>query len=246
MKKFINKILDVPKLILRLWIILWICLIVLLVMKFCFGIWYPIVIKNQALLDFNNYIDSTWLKWLFLGIFYTFSGNILYLTSCKKKKFSNIVEFILINITIILTLYVKTQIYWLGITLEIIISVVIPIIYLIKTNKYINKFILILYPIAIQGIVFLWQSNILLVRGLPANLEDVGTIFQIVLQIDYYVFLSVLWIGVSFMGFISFWIFCKDVTTLKAIKARELAKSKPNKKMIKEIDEKIAKLEATK
>lgn len=243
MKKFINKILDLPKLILRIWICLWICLIILLIMKFCFGVWYPIIIENETLLNFNNYIDSNWLKYIFLGIFYTFSGNLLYLTSSKKSKYENILEFLLINALIITTFIVKIYLYWVGIVLELVISVLIPIIYLIKTNPNIHKVVLILYPVIIQIIVFLWQLNILIVRNYPINLDEIGTIFQIVLQIDYYIFLSVLWIGVSFMGLISFWIFCKDVTKLRAIKEQELAKSNPDMKMIKAIDEKIAKLE---
>lgn len=243
MKKFINKILDVPKLILRLWIILWICLIILLVMKFCFGIWYPIVIKNQALLDFSNYVDNTWIKYLILSVFYFVSGHILYLTSVTKKKYTNIKEFILISILIIAAFAIKFYNRYLSLLFELITAVIIPIIVLIREYKGVPKYILILYPIIVQGLVFLWQLNILIVRNYDLDFDSIGTIFEIVLQVDYYIFLTLLWIEVSFMGFASFWLFCKDVTKLKAMKTKELAKSKPNYKKVEEIDKRIAELE---
>lgn len=85
--KFINKILDVPKLIIRLWIILWLCLIILLIMKFCFGIWYPIVIENKTLLNISDYVNNSWLKYLILFLFYAFNINFVYLIACRKIKY---------------------------------------------------------------------------------------------------------------------------------------------------------------
>lgn len=68
MKKFINKILDVPKLIRTIWIILWLILIILLVFKFCFNLWYPVVSKNETFNNVCNYIDNN--KWLYYLISY--------------------------------------------------------------------------------------------------------------------------------------------------------------------------------
>ena len=95
MKKFINKILNVPKLIRTIWFILWIILIILLIMKFCFGMWYPIVVKNEALLNFNDFICNSWVRYLILFIFYFVSANVIYLTACLKKMYKNILEFII-------------------------------------------------------------------------------------------------------------------------------------------------------
>ncbi|MBR3208864.1 MAG: hypothetical protein IKF82_01205 [Bacilli bacterium] len=245
MKRLLDKIIDARKLVLNTWICLWICLVVLLIMKYCFGIWYPVVIKNENLLAFNNYVDSTWLKYLILSIVYVFSGNFLYLTSSRKKGYSSILEALLINTMIICTYIIKiyTQVGVIG---EIIIGVIVPIITALKTDKVTNKFLLILYPIFVQGIITLWQLQILLVRGMPVNFEDIGTIFIVIMQLDYYIFLLILWIGVSIMGLASFWLFCKDVTKLKAYKEQELAKKNPDMKVIKAIDAKIAKLEENK
>ena len=245
MKKLINKIIDTRKLILNTWICLWICLIVLLIMKFCFGIWYPVVIKNEAILNASNYIDNSWLKYFILSITYVFSANILYLVSVKRFKYKNFLEAIIINILIIAT-YVSKIFTQVGIIGEILFSVLIPIILALKEDKVSNKFLLILYPILIQGIVTLWQLQILLVRGMPVAFEDIGTIFIVVMQLDYYIFLIILWIGVSIMGLASLWLFCKDVTKLKAYKELELAKEKPNMKVVEQINAKIAKLEESK
>lgn len=245
MKKLINKIIDTRKLILNTWICLWICLIVLLIMKFCFGIWYPVVIKNEAILNASNYIDNSWLKYFVLSLTYVFSANILYLISVKRSKYKNLLEAIIINILIIATYVSKifTQVSIIG---EILFSVLIPIILALKEDKVSNKFLLILYPILIQGIVTLWQLQILLVRGMPVAFEDIGTVFIVVMQLDYYIFLLILWIGVSIMGLASLWLFCKDVTKLKAYKELELAKAKPDMKVVEQIDAKIAKLEESK
>ena len=75
MKKFINKIADAPKLIRRIWILLWVILIILLVMKFCFGIWYPIVVKNETFVNMCMFIDDNpLLTAIIMGIFYVFSN----------------------------------------------------------------------------------------------------------------------------------------------------------------------------
>lgn len=246
MKDFINKILDVPKLIIRIWIILWICLIILLVMKFCFGIWYPIVIKNQILLDMSNYIDNSWIKYLILSSFYLLSSNLIYLIACRKYKYNTVYEILFINTIIVVTFIVKCFNNYLGFIGEFIFLILIPIAYLVIEHPETSNIKDIIWTILLEGLIMLWQCNILLVRGLPNPLTSASTLIQVVLQLDYYIFLSVLWIGVSYMGLISVWFFVKDVTKLKSIRDAELAKSHPNMKLVKDIDARIAKLEGNK
>ena len=244
--KFINKILDVPKLIIRLWIILWLCLIILLIMKFCFGIWYPIVVENKILLNISDYIDNSWLKYLILSIFYVFNINLVYLTACRKVKYDHILEILLINLLIALTFIVKMYNNYLGFIGEFLIVIPIPIIYFHKYHPEDSIIKDILWTFVLQILIMLWQCNILLVRGLPNPLTSASTIIQIILQLDYYIFLTILWIGVSIMGLIGIWFFVKDVTKLKAIRESELAKAHPDMKLVKDIDSKITKLEASK
>lgn len=137
-KKFINKILNVPKLVLRLWILLWVILILLLIMKFSFNIWYPIIVENKNLLKFNEYVCNSWVKYLITGIFYLLNANLLYLISCIKKKYNNLLEFLTINLLSISAFIFKIWFRNYAFIFEILISVIIPIIYLLKTYKHIN------------------------------------------------------------------------------------------------------------
>lgn len=245
MKKFVNKILDVPKLIRRVWILLWLMLIILLVMKFCFGIWYPIVIENEHLLNFNEIIGKSWARYIILAIFYIFSGNLLYFISCTKKKYDYAWELVGINTIIAASFIIKIINSNFSIIPEMIVSVVIPIVYLLKKYKNVNKVLLVIYPLIIQLLVFVWQLNIFLVRDIGDfnSINDQYFIIGFALQLDYYIFLTITYMGVCIMGLWSFWIFSKDVTALKAEKEKELAKVKPNMKKVDSLDSKIAELE---
>ena len=244
MKKFINKILDVPKLIRRIWILLWLLLIILLVMKFCFGIWYPIVIENENIIRVNDFIQGSFLKYLIMGMFYTISGNLLYLISCKKAKYESIIEIIIISLMSIGSYILKMIIPFLGTIVEICISVIIPTIYLIRVKKYYKLWFRILYPLIIQTIISVWQLNIFFVRNIDmSTINDEYFILGFALQLDYYIFIIITWIGVSIMGLWSFWFFNHDVTALKAEKQKELGKKNPNMKKVESLDIQIAKLE---
>ena len=202
MTKFINKILNVPKLIRRIWLLLWICLVILLVMKFCFGIWYPIVVKNVNLLKFNDFICNSWVRYVILGMFYIINLNVLYLTSCVKRKYNKWYEVIIINVLIIGSFLLKINSRYLSFISETIILLIIPIIYLLKTYK-VNRIRLISFPILIQVITMIWQLNIYLVRGIDFDIAtDSHILIGIILQIDYYIFTIITWLGVSWMSFI--------------------------------------------
>lgn len=244
MKNFINKILDVPKLIMRIWILLWLLLAILLVMKFCFGIWYPVVINNENLIKFNDLIKGSFARYIFSGVFYVLSSNILYLTSCKKLKYDSPIETIIINCMSVAALTFKILIPPVGIVIEILFSVIIPIIYLVRNKKCYKLWIRILYPIFIQLLVFLWQLNIYLIRGMDMNkISNEYFIIGFALQLDYYIFLIITWIGVNYMGIWSLWIFNQDITALKAEKEKELGKKNPNMKKVESLEIQIAKLE---
>lgn len=247
MKKFINKILNAPKLILRLWIVLWLVLFILLIMKFCFGIWYPIVVKNETFIEVNNYItssDCSWLKYTILFIFYCVSLNIMCLISYKKIMYNRIYEPIIVNLLIGLSFWIKYNYGNFCFFIDVIYLIIMPIIYLIKNNPGSNKIKVILYPIISQALIMLFQLNILFVRGLDnEKINNEYFILGFVLQLDYYIFLIISWLGVTKMGLWSGWFFGKEITVLKAEREKELAKEEPNMELVKEIDEHIAELE---
>ena len=246
MKRFVNKILDVPKLILTIWIILWAMLIILLVMKFCFGMWYPIVVENEWFINMCNFIDNNkWLYMIFGIILYIFSANLTALTNMGKTKYDNWIYLVVINlIAICIGLLKNLNIVVINI-IEAILLIVPFIIININKNNFKNKTLNILVPIIIYCLLNLWQLTILIVRGQDVKVfESLPILMILILQIDYYIFLTITWIGVSYMGIFSVgWFFGKDITTLKAEKEKELAKAKPNMKKVESLDIRIAELE---
>ena len=239
---FINKILDTKKLIFRLWIVLWLCLLILLVLKFCFKIWFPIIIENENFIIINNYITNSWLKYLVSGILYFISANILYLTSCIKFKYSKWYEGVIINILIAISFCLKNLLPFVAFIPEALLSVVIPIIYLLRKYKK-PKLFLILFPIIIQALTMAWDLNIFLIRDVDFNkISEEYFIITLVIQLDYYIFIIITWIGVNEMIF-SLWFMCKDSTKIKSYKQMELSKKNPNMKVIAKMDAKIAELE---
>lgn len=243
MMEFINKILDVPKLVFRLWLSLWIVLFILLIMKYCFGVWYPIVVENEKFITICEFIDNNiWIKYILLSIFYLLSFNIFILTATNKKKYNKIYKIILVNILAICIFVIKYINSNIAMILEILFLIIIPTIFNIKYNNFHRKIINILFPLCFYAIINLWQLNILLVRNLPLILSNSSTFIWLTIQLDYYVFLIISWIGVSYMGLCSIgWFFGKSITDLEAMKKEEIAKSKPDLKLIADIDEAIRK-----
>ena len=247
MKKFLDKILDMPKLIKTIWIMLWIILVILLIFKFCFGMWYPIVVKNETIMSICNYIDNhKWLRFILIGIFYSLNFNISYLSCrCLKKypKWYYLVIGIIIAIGIsILKEYSNAG----GLILEILLLLILPIILNIKFKRFRKNKINILLPIVYYVLVNLWQFLIYFVRGLDIqHLESYGFTIGLVIMFDYYIFLIISWIGVIYiMGAWGIgWLFGKDITVLRAEKEKELAKKEPDMDLVNEIDDRIAELE---
>ena len=98
-------------------------------------------------------------------------------------------------------------------------------------------------PIVVYVLINAWQFTIYFVRDLDYKvLSETSFLISWVLMIDYYIFIIIQWIGVSFMGLWSGgWLFGKSEVELKALKDKELKKAKPDKELLKQIDECLAK-----
>ena len=245
MKNFINKILDLPKLIRRILIILWLILIMLLIFKFCFGIWYPVIVNNETFSNICDFIDNKeWLKKTIKLVFYVLSSNFLFLTITNSKKYSKWYFLIIFNIIYVGLFLIKTFWNTIGSILEVVL-VIFAIIYDIKKNKFKNNVFNVLIPLLIYGVLNLWLLLMALVRGLDTNnFLNYPFVIQIIMQLDYYIFLTITFVEVCYMGDWTWgWFWSKDITVLKAEKEKELSKAKPNMKKINSIDIKIAELE---
>lgn len=242
-KNFILKIVNLPKLIKRLWIILWLSLFILVAMKLCFNVWYPIIVENDFIINICNFIDDNKIiKILLYLVFYILNCNIIFLTSTIQKKYNNKLLAIILNVIFVIVYLIKFTYNTIGSILEIITIIILPIIYNVLSKK-INIKISILLPIIIYILLNLWQLNILFVRNINNILTDIPTLISLILQIDYYIFLLITWIGVSYMGAWGIgWLWGKTETELLALKEEELKKEKPDEKLIEQIDKKLEEL----
>lgn len=241
--KWISKILDVSKLIRRIWLILWVTLFLLVIMKLLFNEWYPIVVDNPNIINIFLYIDNNYILDCFIRyLFYSANCYITYLTCCKKIK-PNKIEFILIPILSAISFIVKTFINnYLAFLIEMLMVIVLPIIIKLNKKTFKSKKFNILFPIVINLLLMLWQCNMLFIRNIELILTKLPTSICYILQIDYYIFLIITWIGVRyFMGNLGLWFWGNSLTKLQAMKEEELKKEKPDMEFIKQIDEAIAK-----
>lgn len=89
--KWINRIVDMPKLVKRVWLVLWAMLFIAVFMKFCFNIWYPIVIENPIVIKIGDFIDSNKILTIsIMLIFYVLNNNFWFLTSIREIKYKKI------------------------------------------------------------------------------------------------------------------------------------------------------------
>lgn len=236
-----KKLLNTPKLIKRIWLILWAILGILLILKFCFNIWYPITIKNEKLLNIFYYIDNNPIILRLIAYpLYVISSYLLFLTCICKKKFKYNTLLLLYVLFSLVIVIIKDIIPIIGLLFEISL-VALSIIYNIKFKTY-NKLIFnIIYPILVYILLNVWQLNIFLIRDFNLDLlQNLPSMYSIILMLDYYIFLIITYIGVCHMGIFSWgWLFKKELTELEAMKAEELKKENPDKELLSQIDKAI-------
>lgn len=238
------KICDVPKLVLRLWLSLWIVLFIVTFMKVFFNELYPIVVENEKVLYVFSIIENIEiLKNIIYCSFYLLNSYLLFTIGIRRTRVKW--KYLLpLTLVFIISYYFKTYSYQaIGTIIEISFGIILPIILNIKNKLFGKNIWNIIYPIVTNIVVSLWQLNMLFIRDIDKIMET-STTFQLVLQIDYYIFLVITWIGVNyFMGNLGWWFWSKDVTKIKAELQKEEAKANPNEKKIKQLKERIVELE---
>lgn len=253
----IEQLVDVPKLVLRIWAMLWIVLIILVIFKLCFNIWYPIVVDSSWFTRVCAVVDSNeWLKFIFVLPLFIGSVNIIFLTYTANLKYKNRKMMICFNLLFVINYVLKMSNNLLGTIFEILF-IVIAIIINLKTKKIKFKFkkigklkvnpkvitilLRVLLPILTYLMINLWQFNIFFIRDIEKILNDLNFVVSMILQFDYYIFILNTWIGVYIVMGIFSWGFLwgKAETELKALRKEEYAKDEPNFDLIKEIDEEL-------
>ena len=84
--KFIEKFVDLPRLIKTLYIMLLAIMLVFVILKLVFNIWYPIAGESVTFINICEIIDGTKvIKYIIMFVFYCISANIIFLTNTKQK-----------------------------------------------------------------------------------------------------------------------------------------------------------------
>ena len=242
LKELINRLVDVKKLIITVWIMLWVVLIILDVFKLCFNVWYPVVSNNQKFISVCNFIDNhEWLKTIIFTSLYFINIHVCYLMFTKRYKYKNKFIFIILSVFFIGNRFLKEYNNLIGIICECVILIILPVLYNLKNKVYKRKIFNIGIPIVLYIIVNAWQSQIMFIRGIEAILSTLPTAVVLILQADYYVFIIFTWIGVSYiMGSVGIgWWWSQQITKLKALKEKELKKAHPDMDVVAEYDAKI-------
>lgn len=108
LSKLINSIVDVRKLVLRTFIVLWAVVTLALITKYTMGMWYPIVIEIEWIVKLCTFIDNhTILNYAIMFMFYITSLNFWFLTAASLKRYSSKKLFILINVLIVISFVAK-------------------------------------------------------------------------------------------------------------------------------------------
>lgn len=149
--------LDFRKLIIRIWLILWATLGILLIMKYCFNIWYPIIIESEKMWFINDFLDNHWLlKIIIASAFYYLNVVIILMTTTLKKKLNYKILILFIPLSIIAVI-LKDKTSIIGYLFDFVLSIVIPIIYNMKNKTFSKKWLNILFPVIIN--VFCLYGN---------------------------------------------------------------------------------------
>lgn len=162
----------------KLFILVWVFLILQVVLKVTFTYWQPYVIPTDSLELVGNYIDSNrWLEIILNGVFYVINGILMILCGLRQWWFKTKKEMIIIIISILLG-YICVVLGFSTIT-TLILSILLPLI--IKPKNWL--WILLTFII----------SNVFMI--LSFSLEDLvnsnyeNFIIHTFMQFDYYIML---------------------------------------------------------
>ena len=138
-EKFINEIVDVPKLIRRLWLVLWFVEFICIGSKLLFHTWFPIVIENQNFENVCDFIDNHQvLRVSIMAIFYVASLNIVFLIATKSKFYNDCTLPIISNLLIVFSFIIGNINSMYGKIAELFTVIVLPIICNIKRQTLEN------------------------------------------------------------------------------------------------------------
>lgn len=171
------------RLSLKLFIIVWIVLIVHVVLKLTFNYWQPYVIPTPQLQAISDYIDGNeWLKIFLNCILYIINAFLMILASVQSWKFKNEIPFI--TIIICYGISVIDNITPFNTIVDSVLSLFVPIGIPILINK--KKW---LPAIITFGLSYVFLALSLWLEGF-ANANNMNYVVALFLNFDYYIMLT--------------------------------------------------------
>lgn len=158
-------------------VVSWVVLIFCLIVKLFGGNWFELGVENEKFVAFCNYVDNTmWLKMALACLIYLFTNYFILCILINRKKLDK--KIVALFLPLMIT---KSIINWyfttLGLMLDVIILIVLPIVITRKWKRVIFGNLL----------VMVFQLLTLGIRNLSINFNFGNTFLeQSLYQIDYY------------------------------------------------------------
>lgn len=171
---------DPLRLVLKLFILLWVFLFVHVLLKVTFDYWQPYVIPTTQLESLGSFIDNhIWLQKTLSGLFYVFNGLVLILCGVQQWKYKSKKQFLIV-LSIIIILYILNETLYLDDYTIIIGCFIIPLV--INYKRW-------LWILLTFGLSTIFLATSLWLEGFT-NANNMNYIIGTFLQIDYYIMLS--------------------------------------------------------
>ena len=153
----------------------WLILIIYFIVKLLGGNYFNVICENQKFIDFCNWLDNSWMKFVISTIVYCFGNYTIYLAITKQRYFKDYwVILILLPASI-----VKYYFGAIGMIFDLLSLIIIP---LIK-----SKGKLWLRIIVAQILIILFQFISLITKNISGYMPNESMLVSSILTIDYYV-----------------------------------------------------------
>ena len=237
------------KLLHRLILASWLMLAICFVIKICGANIFQIACNNDSFIAFCNYIDNhAWSKYI-VGCISSFCSVSLFILAIIRQYKFKLWQMIVVIITILGGCAIKLWNSYVGLGVDVIQFMILPMIFLGKPSK--------IWLNIIWGNIFniLFQVISMIIKNINLRIFDNNSILSLIFMIDVNIMLFLYYLYSNLrrenMGIFFGWFLGKDITKLQEIKNKNLAKiEKTNDEKVKAdlvaqnklIDERIAKL----
>lgn len=181
MKINISRIIKSPtRLVVKLFILVWVFLALHITLKLTFNYWQPYVIPTPQLQAISDFIDNNrWLEIICNGILYTINGLLVVLSSIQQWWFKNKKQMIF-TFGVILTLFATSIIFGQSSIATLIVTIALPLI--LNYRKWLYMVLAFIFSNVFMALS-LWLEGFV-------NTNDMNYLIKTFLQTDYYIMLT--------------------------------------------------------